>query len=178
MLGLLFKILGYEDIACYYKIIAFMDTSNCAHQVEMTLDKLTFRHYKKTRLLWLRPFDWAWLRSRSCPLLIILGQKYDCSQVAVITSVIFDGTWMGTLLGTCSMHFETLSLVILDNLTASSHYLHVLFTDHCIKSLFIQPLKKNSSLIYQHIYYNKVEVCSIMVWLQGSHTFWPTIQVL
>jgi hypothetical protein len=42
--------------------------------------------------------------------------------------VIFDGTWMGTLSGTCS--------------TASSHNLHALFIDHRMKSLFIQPFKK------------------------------------
>jgi hypothetical protein len=130
-----------------------------------------FSHYKKTRLLWLRSFDWAWLRSRSCPLLVIMGQKYDCSQVAVITLVIFDGTWTGTLLGTCSMHFETSSSVISDNLSASSHCLHALFTDHYMKSLFIQPFKKKLLLIYQHIYHNKVEVCFVMVWLQGSHIF-------
>jgi hypothetical protein len=33
-------------------------------------------------------------------------------------------------------------------------------------------------LIYQHICYNKVEFFSITPWLQGSHIFWPTIQVL
>jgi hypothetical protein len=76
------------------------------------------------------------------------------------------------------MHFGTLSLVILDNLTISNHSLHALFTDHRMKSLFIQPFKKNSSSICQHICYNKVEFCSVMVWLQGSHIFWPTIQVL
>jgi hypothetical protein len=32
-------------------------------------------HYKKTRLLWLRPFDRAWLGNCTCPLLVILVYK-------------------------------------------------------------------------------------------------------
>jgi hypothetical protein len=56
------------------------------------------------------------------------------------------------------MHFGTLSLVILDNLIASSHSLHALFTDHRMKSLchglasrFLHILAYNSSIEYNFI---------------------------
>jgi hypothetical protein len=76
------------------------------------------------------------------------------------------------------MHFGTLNSVTLDKWTEGSYYLHVLFTNHWMKSLFLQLLFLNFSLIYQHICYNKVEMCSVTIWLQGSHIFLPTIQVL
>ena len=48
-----------------------------ANEQQMICDSMVFQigcgmHYKKTRLLWLRPFDWAWLGSHTCSLLVIL----------------------------------------------------------------------------------------------------------